>query len=545
MGTRTIVGTNKAVVSAAPLDGKAGMSNTEHIINRSDMGMLTFASPEAMEASVLFASSLSGPASNLLDYSLDVIKMNFKMHYEDRQWQFIPLRHNRGGNIFEPVWPAETGDTTIAFVEAKSTSENRFKVNAQFEFRDAASDDIDANNIPVRLRLMPIPSGGGKGPSPHQVTLKGPDIPPFSPPDSSVRVIRESASASTTVEATFTINRMLINGFTRQSFRFIWEYENRNGRWVSMQTVPVVVVYFIPAMPTLPWVVDRTDDPSNPWTTALDMLLGKMTGSTAAPWGVEGMSDAVEIATQVTYHTNRGIKFKYSIGSTAPTFTLRNMIFECTRFIALVRNEWDIVGNCFDTAAIVTTFANLLGADLYQTTFSGLGRVNKIKLIGFRDEDWHFPEPRDSSGNRIPIVDGFYDRSRVAAWGGFGTHEIAFDGKVEFSSNVPPNNAHTMKIYDSCLELNENVINNPISPHELLPTNLRFARFYDHTELLGTGQFTSRELTREDANRHEGYANPEGLVHGFGYREMLVTGQSLWGGGNIIEGSANVRRNIE
>ena len=245
-----------------------------------------------------------------------------------------------------------------------------------------------------------------------------------------------------------------IQGFSKQdNISFTWYYYDNveKNNWVQMVNTINAAVYFIPHKPNLPWMVSGNepnyDKTQNPWTDALDMLLG-LKGNEA--WGVEGKSDVNDIATQITKHVNsKELKLSYdtTVGATYLTSGKQHEFFHCGDFIVKAGKEAQIV-NCMDCATIVSTFSNLLGSDLYQIRFGSASKYtdkyNGIsyytfnfnfqcnKIIGIGSDDWRYPLGRDPN----------------ATSGSFSYHEVAFlSGQL-----------YTNKIYDACLKVNSNAI---------------------------------------------------------------------------------------
>ena len=396
------------------------------------------------------------------NYTLSITNMSFD------DGQFIPIRRNRNNTVNSSwsvggfgFWNNDTPEPiVVAFVHTGSN--HNFRVNATFRF-----SNNNGNNVPVRV------IAGSLGTS------------------NQVNVSRVSGwgTPNNTNQATFTLrsNSADVSGFRRITIPFQWQFRNNVGTWVNMRTIDTTV-YFIPARPTLPWIIDTNGNRSNPWADALDMLLG---------WGVEGMSSIVDISTQINLHINRNINFVYEIERGATSWLAINGNFRCTDFITNVNSGREIIGNCTDCATVISTFANLLGANLNQIIFirndGSSFWCNRIKVIGFRDM-WQFPFPLRANGTRAAIND------TTAVRGGFGYHEIASTGTGSISDSI----------YDPCLEVNENVFSSNRSA--LLPANQRFATrdTFDRQLRLGDNvEYKEMLLLNETVNLNRTVIIPE------------------------------------
>jgi hypothetical protein len=154
-----------------------------------------------------------------------------------------------------------------------------------------------------------------------------------------------------------------------------WQYSADAEKWFPFQAT-CHRVYVVPKTPARPWEPD-CDSATNiqvPWTEALEY---------ACHWAA-GVTKDVDLAT--TMITRR----VYALGKTLVMWQSLPVyspgLFDLTGFLALLK---DRVGdgqalNCDDCATIVSTFANLLGAELWQSSM-GTGvffTTNPILAIG-------------------------------------------------------------------------------------------------------------------------------------------------------------------
>jgi len=397
-------------------------------------------------------------------YSLEIIRMECFNPNNKTIIPFIPLRKDINNKV-NSVWTKANPDSVIwGFVGSGVYS--KFEIYAQFEFKDS-----NGNNVEVAVEAL-----SGSPPSTGSPPYSGPltsGVDSFGTSKATVTRVdasRSDRSPKKTNTARFVYDKFSINGFSKRDIIFIWKYKDVNGKMVLMKTI-IATVYFIPFKPNLPWMITENEsnynENQNPWTDALDMLLN---------WGVKGYTNATEIATQITKHVNSNIYLSYDTarGSSSLTSGDQQQFFYSSDFIAEVKAGRTQKVNCTDCATIVSTFSNLLGADLYQTRFGKLNKCfdrwigtyyeflsgfycNKVKGIG--NDDWRYPLGGDAN----------------ATSGGFSYHEIAFSSAQLYTS----------KIYDACLKVNSNVIKankkSSIVESELLPKNIQFAAMDTYT----------------------------------------------------------------
>ena len=133
----------------------------------------------------------------------------------------------------------------------------------------------------------------------------------------------------------------------------------------------------------------------------------------------------------VTYDCPGGGSSHYSAGP-----------FDCTQFIDRLHGGTGngIYVNCSDCASILSTFANVLGCDLWQSRMGYGFALNALLAIG--SNVW---QP-------------------ACGWSGFSYHEVAWEAACTANDDV----------FDACLEVNGNnpPTNPPYAP--LLPQDLRF-----------------------------------------------------------------------
>lgn len=222
-----------------------------------------------------------------------------------------------------------------------------------------------------------------------------------------------------------------------------WQWQFRRdpaGPWTAFAET-AHRIYSVLAAPGPPWQ-SAPHDPANtqlPWTEVLDH---------ACRWarGAHTRDEAAARITRAVYALGPGrVEYGCAIGGLSQYTALAAPFFFCTAFLERLRGG---LGNgryvnCTDCATIVSTFANALGCDLWQSRM-GVGvvfPVNAIRTIG------------GTGGWTVPC-----------SWPGFSMHEVAWEGACTASE----------EIFDACLEVDD-TIDPTRPPHRpLLPANLRF-----------------------------------------------------------------------
>jgi hypothetical protein len=205
-------------------------------------------------------------------------------------------------------------------------------------------------------------------------------------------------------------------------------------------------IYVTLASPTRPWV-QVPFHPANvqlPWLDVVDIACRWASGARTPDQAAERITRAVNgLGGSLIEYDCVGFGTAL-LGS--PHYTLVPGVFDCSAFLERLRGG---IGNgryvnCSDCAAIVATFANALGCDLWQSKMGGL---------------LAFPlNPTRAIGSRAWLS--------ACTVGAFATHEVAWkDGCLEDDS-----------LYDACLEIDGDA--DPArEPHlPLLPANLPFGR---------------------------------------------------------------------
>lgn len=229
-----------------------------------------------------------------------------------------------------------------------------------------------------------------------------------------------------------------------------WQYRQLSGPWKNFDT-SAHKIYTVLEVPKLPWK-QSPYDPANdqlPWTEVMDY---------SCIWAA-GSKDTDTAAAKVTERVNAlgPSIIEYDCpGGGETQYAWPN--FNCTEFLELLGGGLGLgkYVNCTDCATIVSTFANILGCDLWQSRMGYSFALNEILAIG-------------SSVWQTPCYGVMTKKG--GKWGGsFGYHEVAWSGTCNIDD----------KVFDACLKVDGDSDPTGGPPHTpLLPTNMSFGNTGD------------------------------------------------------------------
>lgn len=225
-----------------------------------------------------------------------------------------------------------------------------------------------------------------------------------------------------------------VNAVTQQ---WVWQLRRSPGDGWADFAATLHRTYVVLSAPTAPWLLwpAQPANASLPRTDVLDV---------ACAWA-RGARNDIETATRITRALHRlgGDLLSYDAAVGAPHYTVLGVPrFLCDAFLDRLRGG-DGAGplvNCSDCATIVSTFANLLGADLWQSKMGLVGvgfRLNPILAIG--SDSWTAQE-------------------------GFSFHEVAWSG----------NCGELDTVYDACLQTDADPDPTQVPHAPSLPANQVF-----------------------------------------------------------------------
>lgn len=196
----------------------------------------------------------------------------------------------------------------------------------------------------------------------------------------------ETIPANTSAVKTFKLSdaraTVMQAGIGRHDIVWRWQFSITPGNWTEFQTTRHRV-YTVLARPQSPWMPDEddSDEIHQPWTEVLDY---------ACKWaeGVKGtVAAAGDEATRLITNQVYDLGATLFMHATDPGYA--HKLFDCTLFLELLRTR---VGhqtvNCEDCATIVSTFANILGCELWQSCMTAAFGfdTNHVLQIGDRDQ---------------------------------------------------------------------------------------------------------------------------------------------------------------
>lgn len=219
-----------------------------------------------------------------------------------------------------------------------------------------------------------------------------------------------------------------------------WSYKIGNGGWVFIRETHFTI-YTVLAQPYAPWSHSTNfNDTQLPWTDVLDVTNRWAQGSTTT-------DEAAGLITMELYDLGESIPAILEYDTTVGASNYSTPDFRCTEFLERCHGLPGLGSkvNCADCATIVSSFANILGSQLWQSQMRANFQLRPLRAIGLKR--WEAP------------------------FGGyFIYHEVAWKNACDVTDNL----------YDGCLEVNTNRVGNDKVP--LLPRNMEFGACTDLTK---------------------------------------------------------------
>jgi hypothetical protein len=216
-----------------------------------------------------------------------------------------------------------------------------------------------------------------------------------------------------------------------------WHWEFRPGPQHNWRHFAVTRhrIYTVLDVPTGPWnqTPHNAANTQLPWTDVLDYACRWAEGATSTDIAAALVTQSVYALgpSVITYDCPGGGSSHYSAGN-----------FNCTAFLDRLRGGIGngIYVNCSDCATFVSTFANALGCDLWQSRMGWNFALNH--MLGIGSNVWQ----------------------TCCGWPSFAYHEVAWENACTANDDV----------FDACLQVDGD--GDPTTaPHAaLLPQDLRF-----------------------------------------------------------------------
>lgn len=207
------------------------------------------------------------------------------------------------------------------------------------------------------------------------------------------------------------------NGIQLQDIEWRWEFLS-DGDWFPLRLTRHRI-YVVLDRPTLPWVLTSSSgETQQPWACVLDF---------ACIWAA-GCTSTIEALRRITVMVSQSLGLVYDLDNGASSYVsfstaFDRQVFEARRFIFELMGGGGGNGrkvNCTDCAAIVVTFSNCVGCDVFTSTMmpeapGAAFTCNAILAIG--------------CGTWAPIV--------------FSYHEVAWTGQASYGD----------VLFDACLQV--------------------------------------------------------------------------------------------
>lgn len=228
-------------------------------------------------------------------------------------------------------------------------------------------------------------------------------------------------------------------GTTVRAKNIEWRWQFRtapDGAWTTFAETRHRI-YVLLEVPTSPWqqAPYAASNLQLPWTEVLDI---------ACAWAANAstLDAAAGLVTDHIYALGPGTVTYDCPGFGASHYT-SGSLFNCTAFVDRVNGGAGngIYVNCTDCSVFTSTFANILGCDLWQSRMEQGFQLNEILAIG--SNVWQ----------------------TACGWGSFSYHEVAWKNQCTQSDAV----------FDACLQVDGDASPTGGNPHvPLLPKNLVF-----------------------------------------------------------------------
>lgn len=387
--------------------------------------------------------------NDIHDMSIQVHQIQFCWNPKDPSSSAIPIRKNAANRLPNPEWSHDRtspfGNAPVAYA-INPTRGHKIFIKVSFKTKDTSLFGKE-----VEARAIQPPIGYPYNPylSPYlnyvqvvlttQVNVLG---------EVKARTVKFNNKGESAFESFELINhRLAERGIGINQVKWHWQFRSSIGRpWVDIDRSEHKV-YSLLELPNGPWSGPSGDDFSLPWTEVLDQ---------ACTWakGARTLSQAAGRVTNAVFNLGP-VLLEYNCATFFPGYVLPvnlqgDAFFNCTAFLEhLQTGRGTRYVICTDCAAIVTTFSNILGCNLWQSKMYTKGvtffKVNPVLAIG--NFQWDLP----------------------CGTPGFAYHEVAWNNECTADD----------EIFDACLALDRD-LSPSFYPHiPLLPANLKFGEAGD------------------------------------------------------------------
>src|ERR1043165_92159 len=327
------------------------------------------------------------------DVTIQAIKFNHDPN--SAQYDALTIRKNETEDIAVPEWEVDGSGVLQTSAAAYARSQgNNLKIAVRLQRHNPAVRSVQlsgqSGSVLGNVATQPI------------VFAQGSDLSAFVLLPLSNAKLSTAAVGKSQITFVWTLTATLTNGPT-QTF--------------TQRTTHTI--YTLLEKPKAPWgPQDAPDDFEFPWTDVLDW---------ACKWAA-GATNRVDVATSLTNkfssfgHAGR---VQYDRNDTSSHLVIPGTDrFGVTDFLAQFGSQSVCKVNCTDCAILVSSFANILGCDLYQSQMLPRFDSNPVLLIGqpqqgresFEYHEVAWEDPCDANARLFDCcleVDGDSDRKSV------------------------------------------------------------------------------------------------------------------------------------
>jgi hypothetical protein len=286
----------------------------------------------------------------------------------------INIRRNETETVAIPEWGNGVSllpDDSPAAYAIKAIGSGPITIKAKFKRVDAKITSVEIRAIDPARNPEPLPATEGNAIG-----------------EVAERTITFDANGETDFESFELVNVDIHNrGVSSSVATLLWQFRlGASDNWSPLTTTHHRI-YTLLDVPKCAWHQQPFDgrNPQIPWTEVLDY---------ACQWAT-GAKELDEAAGRITQAV-------FDLGKTLVTYdgpsSYADLTFDLTSLLSLLRDGKGLgqTLNCEDCATIVSTFANALGCDLWQSRIgSSVFTTNRIRLIGepsFRRVDFNYHE---------------------------------------------------------------------------------------------------------------------------------------------------------
>ncbi|MEF7612896.1 hypothetical protein V4F39_03165 [Aquincola sp. MAHUQ-54] len=360
-----------------------------------------------------------------------LVLTSVRLHHDaDARHGALALRIDATHPIEPPEWRLDAAGrvhSAPAAYARRDAAGQPLRLDATFERTGALPDEVE-------VRAIDFPASAWSAPN-----LLG-DVSPQ-------RVRLGAAARSGAVRFTLEGSRIGSRGVGRYAVHWRWQYRaTPAAAWTDFAWTSHTV-YLLLGVPTDPWqqAPEQGDDTQLPWAAVLDHACTWAAGATTPD------AAAAAVTAQVYTLGLLGV-IRYGCPVWAMEMYARSFApwnhFDLTAWLERLAGGWGNgpYVNCTDCATAVSTFANALGCDLWQSRMGRyLPQFETFPILAVGAAQWQIP---------------------CGIWPAFSFHEVAWTGACGDDDTV----------YDACLLLDVDAMPWLAPRQAVLPVAARFGR---------------------------------------------------------------------